>query len=79
MTAATSGLTSGSCRAGRSRSIGTKVFAYLTVAENCQVGVCSHELGHLLFGWPDLYDVDDSSGGARRLVPDGGRQLERRR
>ncbi len=24
-----------------------------------QVGVCAHELGHLLFGWPDLYDTDD--------------------
>ena len=41
----------------------TNVFAYLTVAENCQAGVCCHELGHLLFGWPDLYDVDDSSEG----------------
>ncbi len=42
---------------------GTKAFAYLTVAENCRAGVCCHELGHLLFGWPDLYDVDGSSEG----------------
>jgi immune inhibitor A len=41
----------------------TKVFAYLTVAENCQIGVCCHELGHLLFGWPDLHNVDDRSEG----------------
>lgn len=42
---------------------GTRVFAYLTVPEDCRIGVCAHELGHLLFGWPDLYDTDDSSAG----------------
>ena len=42
---------------------GTKVFAYLTVPEDCRIGVCAHELGHLLFGWPDLYDTDESSSG----------------
>ena len=42
---------------------GTKVFAYLTVPEDCKIGVCAHELGHLLFGWPDLYDTDESSSG----------------
>ena len=42
---------------------GTKIFAYLTVPEDCKIGVCAHELGHLLFGWPDLYDTDDSSAG----------------
>jgi immune inhibitor A len=42
---------------------GVKVYAYLTVAEDCKIGVCAHELGHLLFGWPDLYDTDDSSFG----------------
>jgi immune inhibitor A len=41
----------------------TRVFAYLTVAEDCRIGVCCHELGHLLFGWPDLYDIDGSSEG----------------
>jgi immune inhibitor A len=41
----------------------TKVYAYLTVPENCKVGVCCHELGHLLFGWPDFYDTDYSSQG----------------
>jgi immune inhibitor A len=41
----------------------SNVYSYLTVAENCQIGVCCHELGHLLFGWPDLYDVDGSSEG----------------
>lgn len=41
----------------------TKIFAYLTVPEDSRIGVCCHELGHLLFGFPDLYDTDDSSEG----------------
>jgi immune inhibitor A len=42
---------------------GTKIFSYLTVPEDSRIGVCAHELGHLLFGWPDLYDTDGSSEG----------------
>lgn len=42
---------------------GTKIFAYLTVPEDAKIGVCAHELGHLLFGFPDLYDTDNSSEG----------------
>jgi immune inhibitor A len=42
---------------------GTKVYAYLTVPEDSKIGVCCHELGHLLFGFPDLYDIDYSSEG----------------
>lgn len=41
----------------------TKVYAYLTVPEDCTIGVCAHELGHLLFGFPDLYDEDYTSNG----------------
>lgn len=41
----------------------SKIYAYLTVPEDCRIGVCCHELGHLLFGWPDLYDTDGSSEG----------------
>lgn len=41
----------------------TQIFAYLTVPENCKIGVCAHELGHLLFGFPDLYDTDSTSEG----------------
>src|SRR3982751_1798595 len=41
----------------------TKIFAYLTVPEDCRIGVCAHELGHLLFGFPDLYDTDGTSEG----------------
>ena len=42
---------------------GTKIYAYLTVPEDAKIGVCAHELGHLLFGFPDLYDTDYSSEG----------------
>jgi immune inhibitor A len=35
---------------------------YLTVPEDCQLGVCAHELGHLLFQWGDFYDGDDKDG-----------------
>lgn len=41
----------------------TKIFAYLTVPEDSRIGVCAHELGHLLFGFPDLYDTDNTSEG----------------
>jgi immune inhibitor A len=41
----------------------TKIFGYLTVPEDSKIGVCCHELGHLLFGFPDLYDTDGSSEG----------------
>jgi len=39
------------------------LFAYLTIPEDARIGVCAHELGHLIFGWPDLYDTDQSSNG----------------
>jgi immune inhibitor A len=42
---------------------GTHVYSYLTVPEDCKLGVCAHELGHLLFGFPDLYDDDYTSEG----------------
>lgn len=41
----------------------SKIYGYLTIPEDAKIGVCAHELGHLLFGWPDLYDVDGSSEG----------------
>ncbi|MET7397930.1 M6 family metalloprotease domain-containing protein [Dactylosporangium sp. NPDC005572] len=42
---------------------GARIFAYLTIPEDARIGVCAHELGHLLFGFPDLYDTDGSSEG----------------
>lgn len=39
------------------------IYGYLTVPEDGKVGVWAHELGHLLFQWPDLYDTDYSSSG----------------
>ena len=40
---------------------GASIYGFLTVPEDCQLGVCAHELGHLLFGFPDLYDTHDSA------------------
>jgi immune inhibitor A len=51
---------------------GTKVYGYLTIPENSKIGVCAHELGHLLFGWPDLYDTDGSSEGLGNWCLMGG-------
>lgn len=51
---------------------GTKIYAYLTIPEDCKIGVCAHELGHLLFGWPDLYDTDGSSEGLGNWCLMGG-------
>ncbi|MGW4029572.1 M6 family metalloprotease domain-containing protein [Streptomyces sp. NPDC004838] len=41
----------------------TKIYAYLTIPEDARIGVCAHELGHLVFGFPDLYDTDGTSEG----------------
>jgi immune inhibitor A len=48
---------------GEYNADGTRIYAYLTVPEDAKIGVCCHELGHLLFGWPDLYDTDGSTEG----------------
>lgn len=42
---------------------GKKIDRYFMAPENGRVGVMSHELGHLLMSWPDLYDTDYSSRG----------------
>lgn len=36
---------------------------YLTVPQDCLVGVCAHELGHLAMGWDDFYDPDYDQNG----------------
>jgi len=41
----------------------TRIFAYLTIPEDAKLGVTAHEIGHLVFGWPDLYDTDNTSEG----------------
>ncbi|KUN84210.1 M6 family metalloprotease domain-containing protein [Streptomyces griseoruber] len=51
---------------------GARIFAYLTIPENAKIGVCAHELGHLLFGFPDLYDIDGSSEGVGNWCLMGG-------
>lgn len=45
---------------------GVKVSRYFMAPEDGRVGVMAHELGHLLFAWPDLYDTDYSSAGTGR-------------
>jgi immune inhibitor A len=45
---------------------GVKVSRYFMAPEDGRVGVMAHELGHLLMGWPDLYDTDYSSRGTGR-------------
>ena len=50
----------------------TQIFAYLTIPEDARIGVCAHELGHLLFGFPDLYDTDGSSEGVGNWCLMGG-------
>lgn len=35
----------------------TKVYAFLTIPEDARLGVCAHEIGHLVFSWPDFYDI----------------------
>jgi immune inhibitor A len=42
---------------------GVTVSEYFMAPEDGRVGVMAHELGHLLMGWPDLYDTDYSSAG----------------
>lgn len=42
---------------------GVKVYTFLTIPEDANIGVACHELGHLVFGWPDLYDTDYTSEG----------------
>jgi len=36
---------------------GLEVRTYLTVSEDCRVGVCAHEWGHLAGRWADYYDT----------------------
>lgn len=36
---------------------------YLTVPQDCKVGVCAHELGHLAFQWQDFYDPNYADDG----------------
>ena len=39
---------------------GLRIVTYLTVPEDCKVGVCAHEWGHLAARWADYYDTGES-------------------
>ena len=51
---------------------GVSVFAFLTVPEDTPIGIAAHELGHLLFGLPDLYDLSGHSSGVGAWCLMGG-------
>ncbi|KAF2201430.1 M6 metalloprotease [Delitschia confertaspora ATCC 74209] len=42
---------------------GVNIYGFLTIPEDAKIGVSAHEIGHLVFGWPDLYDIDNTSWG----------------
>ena len=44
---------------------------YLTVPEDCRMGVCAHELGHLAFQWEDFYDPNGGKDGVQCDPPHG--------
>jgi immune inhibitor A len=42
----------------------SKLYAFLTLPEDSKLGMACHELGHLVFGWPDLHvPIVDSEPG----------------
>ncbi len=42
---------------------GVRLFIYISIPEDAAIGVCAHEVGHALFGLPDLYDTQNRSAG----------------
>jgi len=50
----------------------TGVYNFLTLPEDARMGVCAHELGHLVFQWPDLYRTKPDRGVGRWCVMSGG-------
>lgn len=42
---------------------GIAATTYLVVPQDCRIGVCAHELGHLAFQWQDFYDPNYNKDG----------------
>jgi M6 family metalloprotease-like protein len=42
----------------------TSDYQFTNMGTQLKIGTFAHESGHLLFGWPDLYDYDNSSAGS---------------
>ncbi|KAF7558265.1 hypothetical protein G7Z17_g44 [Cylindrodendrum hubeiense] len=40
-----------------------QVLPFMTIGEDSPLGIACHEMGHLTFHWPDLYDTDKTSTG----------------
>ena len=59
------------------------VQTFLTVPEDCDMGVCAHEWGHLAARWADYYDTGRQKATRSKrpgqLLPDGVRLMGQRR
>src|SRR5919206_489929 len=59
-------------RCAMSVAVWQDLCAVAPIPEDAKIGVSAHELGHLLFGLPDLYDIDYTSEGVGNWCLMGG-------
>ena len=55
----------------------SKLYAFLTLPEDAKLGIACHEIGHLVFGWPDLHVpiVDSKPAAGKQNAGSGDRCL----